>query len=500
MFKLYRTLRRHRKLAEHRDVNYENNRVAKFFIGLTMMIVVAYLIGAAILLSMFINGQRHVSSVEFICSVTPIIISIDFFVRFIAQQTPAQIIRPYSLLPIPMQTCVNGFIFSSLLSWGNTIWFCLFFPYIIMSVLFGYGILTSLFLCIFLLTIILINSQWYAIVRTLTNASFLYWALPVVFYAIIYSPLYIGSEAGFGQFVNFYGAAGDCIERHSGLPLLFAIAALAAVVYANMSIQRMFVRQELLHTETTKETNVSSYSFLNRFGETGMFLKLEIKTIIRNKNPRKIFVTSMLSTIILSIVITTSSVYDSSLMTNFWAFYDLVLFGSMILVRGLGNEGNFIDGLMVRHEKVLTILQAKYIFYSALTIIPFLLMLPMVIMGKWSLFMLMSYAIFSIGFQYFVLMQMVIYAKQTIPLNEKFISKGGIENNYIPLMAQMITLIVPNAIACCLQLLLGDTPTYIFMTCVGIAFIATSKMWLRNIYNRFMKRRYTNLEHFRATR
>lgn len=500
MFKLYRTLRRHRKLAERRDANYENNRVAKFFIGLTMMIVVTYLIGIAIIFSVFVNGQHHTSAVEFICSVTPILVTIDFFMRFIAQQTPAQIIRPYSLLPIPMQTCINGFIFSSLLSWGNTIWFCLFLPYVIMSVVFGYGIITSLSLCAFLLIVILINSQWYAITRTLTNASFLYWALPVAVYALLYSPLYIGSEAGFDQFSDIFGSIGSSIERHSPLPLLAALAALAAVVYANMKIQRTFVKQELLQTEKTTEKNVSSYSFLNRFGETGMFLKLEIKTIVRNKNPRKIFITSMLSTILLSVVITATDVYDSTLMTNFWAFYDLVLFGSMILIRGLGNEGNFIDGLMVRHEKVLTILHAKYIFYSALIIIPFLLMLPMVVMGKWSIFMLISYAIFSIGFQYFILMQMVIYAKQTIPLNEKFISKGGIENNYIPLMAQMITLIVPNIIARCLQLLLGDTITYIFMTFVGIAFIATSKIWLRNIYNRFMKRRYVNLEHFRATR
>lgn len=500
MFSLYRTLRSHRRLAERRDVNYENNRVAKFFIGLTLLVVAAYLIGAAILLAIIANDSRRVSAVELLCTVTPFILTIDFFVRFIAQQTPAQIIRPYSLLPIPMQTCINGFIFSSVLSWGNLVWFCLVIPYILMSVLFGYGIITSISLCCFFFIAVLANSQWYAIVRTLVNVNFIYWLLPTAVYAIVYAPFYIGSDAGVSQYSNIYGHIGEAIERHSILPLLCIIVAFVAIVCINTKIQRVFVKKELQQTGKTNEKRVGNFSFLNRFGETGLFLKLEIKTILRNKNPRKTFVTSVLATIAMSAIITFTDVYDSDMMTNFWAFYNFVLFGSVILVRGLGNEGNFIDGLMVRQEKVLTILHAKYIFYSATTLLPFLLMLPMVIVGKWSLFMLVSYALFTIGFQYFILFQMVIYAKQTIPLNEKFISKGGIENNYIPMVTQIATLIIPNIIAKSVQVMFGETATYVFMIFVGLAFIVTSKLWLRNIYNRFMARRYVNLEHFRATR
>lgn len=86
------------------------------------------------------------------------------------------------------------------------------------------------------------------------------------------------------------------------------------------------------------------------------------------------------------------------------------------------------------------------------------------------------------------------------PTQRKFISKGGIENNYIPMIVQIAVLTVPTAIAYPLQTIFGENATYIIMATIGIVFIATSKIWLRNIYNRFMKRRYTNLEHFRATR
>ena len=49
-------------------------------------------------------------------------------------------------------------------------------------------------------------------------------------------------------------------------------------------------------------------------------------------------------------------------------------------------------------------------------------------------------------------------------------------------------------------LTVGLTATYIFMCVVGLGFIITSNLWLRNIYNRMMKRRYENIEGFHATR
>ena len=35
---------------------------------------------------------------------------------------------------------------------------------------------------------------------------------------------------------------------------------------------------------------------------------------------------------------------------------------------------------------------------------------------------------------------------------------------------------------------------------IGLGFILTSRIWLKNVYNRFMKRRYKNMEGFRDSR
>ena len=50
------------------------------------------------------------------------------------------------------------------------------------------------------------------------------------------------------------------------------------------------------------------------------------------------------------------------------------------------------------------------------------------------------------------------------------------------------------------QSILGNTTAYIIMLAIGLIFIITNRLWMRNIYNRMMKRRYINMEAFRASR
>jgi len=41
---------------------------------------------------------------------------------------------------------------------------------------------------------------------------------------------------------------------------------------------------------------------------------------------------------------------------------------------------------------------------------------------------------------------------------------------------------------------------HIILIVIGLGFIATHNLWIKNIYKRFMKRRYKNMEEFRASR
>ena len=64
----------------------------------------------------------------------------------------------------------------------------------------------------------------------------------------------------------------------------------------------------------------------------------------------------------------------------------------------------------------------------------------------------------------------------------------------------IVILFLPIAIEKLSILLLGPQWGYLPLILLGIIGIATHRLWLRNIYSRFMAYRYENMEGFRASR
>ena len=127
-------------------------------------------------------------------------------------------------------------------------------------------------------------------------------------------------------------------------------------------------------------------------------------------------------------------------------------------------------------------------------------MLPTVFAGKYSLLLLLAIMAFTAGPLFCLLMQLAVYNKQTIPLNAKLVSKGSVETNWFAFAAEMIAMFAPVAIIAVLNLLFTPIIANIIMLAIGLSFVITHRLWLRNIYDRFMKRRYQNIESFRNTR
>ena len=85
-------------------------------------------------------------------------------------------------------------------------------------------------------------------------------------------------------------------------------------------------------------------------------------------------------------------------------------------------------------------------------------------------------------------------------MNEKITSKGGLDGNYVQMIITGVVFIIPNIIVTTLQTMFSPETTYGIMLAIGLAFVLTNRLWLRNIYNRMMKRKYDNLEGFTSTR
>ena len=240
-------------------------------------------------------------------------------------------------------------------------------------------------------------------------------------------------------------------------------------------------------------------SSLERFGILGEYLKLEVKSIMRNKNIRKSFISANILIVMFSLLISFTDVYAGG-MTKFLAVYNFAIYGAIILVKAMCYEGNYIDCIMVRRENIIALLKAKYFFYSALLLLPLLLMLPTAIMGKCSPLMLIALLFITAGPVHAILLYTAVINKQTMPLNTKFIGKGSMENSFIQIAVELAAFFLPLLLIFILPPLLGETAGALAIIAIGLVVILLHRLWISDIYRRMMKRRYENLESFRATR
>ncbi|MBQ4023489.1 MAG: hypothetical protein II612_05755 [Prevotella sp.] len=494
---LYRELRRHVSLSEKRSPVMEQNRTAKVIVYIMSGFMVVYLMFLGIILAVAANGTRMATPAEFLFMLMPFILTLDFLLRFIGQQTPAQLVKPYLLLPIAKYACVEAFLLRSVFSVNNLLWMFVTVPYAIICVLFSYGFGGTVGFLLGFQGLIAANSLHYMLWRTMIARSVFWWAAPLLLYSALFLPWIVGD---FEDMLLCYAPIGEALTTWQPLSWLAVVALIALLFFVNRAVQYRHTTVEAVQTGERQLRTVSQFSFLDRYGEVGEYVKLELKSVIRNKNIRTSFIYSIAFTLFLAVIISYTDIYDGAFTSKFFIVYAFIINGGMLLVKVMAAEGNYIDCLMVHHENILQLLTAKYYFYCALLLLPLLIMLPTVFAGKYSLLLLLAIMAFTAGPLFCLLMQLAVYNRQTIPLNAKLVSKGSVETNWFAFAAEMIAMFAPVAIIAVLNLLCTPTCANIIMLLIGLSFVVTHKLWIRNIYDRFMKRRYQNIESFRNTR
>lgn len=185
---------------------------------------------------------------------------------------------------------------------------------------------------------------------------------------------------------------------------------------------------------------------------------------------------------------------------NFWLIYCFGIFAEMLLIKIMGNEGNYIDLIMTSEKGLLNILRGKYCFFIALLLLPALAFLPLTAKGYVSLTEIISYTLFTAGPIYFLYFQLAVYNKQTISQNSKLTGKNTYNNRMLQALFLVIVLALSWGIVSFVNGMYGRTSAEIFMDLSGVAFIATYRLWTKSIYRRIMKRKYKNIMTYYATR
>lgn len=483
---LFRLIRKNLRLGDRRSPAFEQGMIAKVLLYLGAGMFICYLIFFGVMLGLSAKDD----GAGFIVAMLPVILTIDFLLRFLAQQTPIMMIKPYILMPISKYTVIEHFLVSSLTSAYNFLWLALFLPYAIIACAGG----CSLGSCVMALLVgqcaIMMNSQFYLCMRTMLNRSQLWWFPTLAILALPWLPLLIWSP----DVLDVYAEYGNTL-----FGLLGVLIVTALLVILNRRLQFRFVYEEISKAEKTTVKHVREFAFLNRFGEIGEYLKLEVKSVMRNKVMKSRFWSSLVMIIVFSTLIAYTPVYDGRISFNFWCFYCFGLYGVTSLIKVMCPEGNYIDLLMTQRENILSLLKAKYYFHCAILVVPFLVLLPAVFTGKFTLLMMFAYLFVCTGPLYMILFQLAIYNNQTLPLQQKLTGKANFENGR-QLIIELVAFFAPIALVSVMLLFFQPTTAYIVLAAIGLVVTAAHPWWLRRVYQSMMRRRYENLEGFHASR
>lgn len=493
---LFLELRRHGKLAEKRHPMYEKSKFGKFWMYFMSVFWAGYLIFFGTTFAFAFDGGAkeayHVMNSGLI-----FILALDFLLRLPFLKTPTQEVKPYLLLPIKRSRLIDFLLLRSGLNSFNLLWLFLFVPFAIITVTKFYGIGGVLTYCIGIWLLIVFNNYWYLLCRTLMDERIWWVLLPIVIYGGIAAALFIPDNSPlFGLFIDL----GEGFITGNILTFICVLVAITLMWFINRSIMQKLVYNELNKTEdtTVQVKTVSEYKFLDRYGEIGEYIRLELKLLLRNKVCRKSLYSVTAIVLIFSLTISFSDIYDGG-SRDFFVLYNYIIFGILFLSPLMSYEGNYIDGLMSRKESIYSLLRAKYILYSIALIIPFVLMIPGMVTGRVSVLGCIAWIVFVPGAVYFCLFQLAVYNNKTLDLNAKMTGRQNVGTGLQNLISGA-AFGVPLLLFFVLNATVGKEITPWILLVIGMLFIATSRWWLRNVYHRFMKRRYKNMEGFHDSR
>ena len=420
----------------------------------------------------------------------------DFLMRFIGQPSVSQEIKPYLLMPVKRKKLISMLLLKSGLDSYNFIWFFVYVPFAFLTVIrfYGFGGMFLYLLGIWL--IFVFNNYFYLLCKLLLGEKTIWLLLPIGIFGALGAAEFLIDGLPISRFTMNLG---EGFIEGNPLSFLFILACIGIMFFINMKLQLRMIYNEISKKEDTKIKRVSEYKFLDKYGEVGEYIRLEIKLITRNKTVKAQFRMGIIVMLGFSVLLAFTDVYDGTNMKSFICMYNYAVLPIMTLGQVMCFEGNYIDGLMSRKESIFNLLRAKYYLTSLIIVVPFIVMMLPISEGKITLLSAIAYLIFVMGFVFFMLLQLTVYNTRTLPLNANLM-KSNKSSNWIQGLVTSFAFFLPFIIDTTLTALFPKEVANIILIVIGLGFIVTHNLWIKNIYKRFMKRRYKNMEEFRASR
>ncbi len=498
---LLQILNKQQKLRNKRDPMWTTNKVTKYFIGLTLLIFLGEFILLGTVLGLSFSDSTALEPYYIMNRGIFIMLLLDWKIRFIFQQLPVQQIKPYTILPIKRTHLIDVILIRNGYAKFNWLFLSYMLPFALIAVIPNWGVMGVVRYLIGLSLLFIANSYWYLLCRSLIKEHLAWIAMPIIVYGGIAALEFI-PDGHIMSYATMY--LGQGFIAGWAWSYLIPIVLIAILYMINRALSIHISLRESGHT-SMKEEKVSvrsEISHLNKLGNIGFWMQLELKLLRRNKALK--VATNMIAIMVLlfvALMFFVDDMYKSDQYLSWWMYsYFLGCGGFVMLANVMSYEGNYMDGLMTKRESIYDMLSSKYYLSAASSIVPMLFMMVLVYKGRFEFFQLIAISIYYAGVLNMGFIQNAIFNKRTMPLNKTINSGARGSMNMWQLIINFGTMIITSVVAYVGYTYLPHWATNFLLAALGILALSTARIWLKWTYLGVMRNKYRNLEGFRDSR
>lgn len=464
-------------------------------IQILLAFIAATIIGCFVILGsaleeLVVNKFQESDAVAFLNGLLVYYFIGEFIVRYFIQSLPSLDVQPFLHLPVKRSKIANFFLGISLVQVVNVFVFLLFSDFAFSVVAPGYGTKQAWMWLLSLWFISLIVHYLVILMKLTSNKA--EWKL---FFVIVISSLI--AFADYFAWIKLSIVAEKFF--HTILREDLAIGALFLTVMILHYSAYQIILKRLCREERKLSENqffhLGEISFLRSFGQTGAWIEIELKLIFRNKRTREVF---FMSTMFLFQELILCYVMKDR---DYGVFLFLAIACTGLFMGNYGQytfswQGDHFDFTLTQPTSLRSYIESKFWLLASMTGLWFIFSIPLVYFGWEILFFNLAGALYNIGVNTFIVMNMAMLYTTKLSLRG-----GGALNSEgagaaqwligIPFLFGPIMIYAPFSIMGYKEL------GVVTVGLIGLIGIILQKKIIDLTYKRFLDRRYKIASSFR---
>lgn len=410
--------------------------------------------------------------------------------RFQLQELPSLSIQPYLTQNIKRSSMLRFLHVRSLVHVINIMPLFVFIPFSVVEILPVYGAVTTLCFLTSMFALVMNNHFLNMYIKRKSISSSWWFFSIVIVIAVLKAFDYF-------KILSFETTSANLFFGLLNHPWLCVIPlALATITFR---LNNNYLRSHLYMEELVSESKMKvskNYAFLNKYGDVGEMIALELKLIFRNKRPKSLVILSGV------ILLYGFIFYPKYLQTGNYTM--LFLFALFITGLFISNYGQFLfacqsshfDGMMSYNINMKQYIKAKFLLFVTVCSLQFLLACFYGFMGWHILPIQLAAFLYSIGVNSFVTIYAATYNYKYLNLSKS----SNMNFQGVGALQWLQTLLIsfgPVGLFYLLNKFVGFWSAILVISSLGIIGLAFNEIIIKWLVGQFNIRKHKILEGFR---